>query len=403
MLKHASVPLLFLFVGSLLGIFLRWQFISPTPGINYTFFLHGHSHVMFLGWIFNALFIGFVSQHITEKEHNFFRKLFYVLQVLVVGMLISFPLQGYGLFSIAFSTLHTIGAIVFVVVYLNRTKSVDTTSRWYARIALVFFVISTIGPFSLAYLMANGLGHTNWYYFAIYFYLHFQYNGFFLFGIFSLLFNLLESRKVKFDLKKAKAVGVILAGTCIPAYFLSVLWADPGYIFNVVGGAAAALQVFAFIVLIIFIVGHRQEFVKSFSRSSLSFLLISIVAFAIKLMLQFVSCFPALARMAYDIRPVVIAYLHLVLLGLISLPLFVWYLERNLVSAFIAKRSVVLFLFSFTGMQVCLILSPWWSQVFGSGFYSSAVCTFAFSIILSLSCLSLYISSLQRNLTKVTF
>src|SRR6187401_3648361 len=112
---YYRVPLLFLLIGSLIGVFLRWQFISPTSGVNYIFFLHAHSHIMFLGWIFNVLYIAFVTKHVDENGDKFFLSLFWVLQVLNVGMLISFPLEGYGPFSILFSTLHTVGAILFVV------------------------------------------------------------------------------------------------------------------------------------------------------------------------------------------------------------------------------------------------------------------------------------------------
>src|SRR5688572_29855994 len=109
MLRYARIPLLFLFIGTLLGVFLRWQFISATPGVNYSFVLHGHSHIMFLGWIFNALYVGICYNHIAAEETKFFRILFIALQVLVVGMLIAFPLQGYGFYSILLSTLHTFG------------------------------------------------------------------------------------------------------------------------------------------------------------------------------------------------------------------------------------------------------------------------------------------------------
>jgi hypothetical protein len=403
MLGHFRIPLLFLFVGSLLGLFLRWQFISPTPGINYSFVLHGHSHIMFLGWIFNALYIAFITNHIVETERSFFWNLYYVLQFLVVGMLISFPLQGYGLFSITFSTLHTIGAILFAIRFFYKTKSVTTISSWYARISLVFLVISTIGPFSLGYLMANGMGQSNWYYFSIYFYLHFQYNGFFLFGIFSLIFDLLERRSVQFDFQRVKFIGKLLAATCIPAYVLSILWARPSYIFNVVGGVTAVIQIFVLAMLIGSVVNHRQQFKCSFTKSSNQFLAIALSAFGLKLALQLLSAFPAIAQLAYEMRPVVIGYLHLVLIGVISLSLFVWYLESNLIGQINGARVITALIISFMGMEVCLILSPWWSKTFVSSIVSAQECMFFFSASLSLSCLLLYMSSCQKNQTKISF
>ena len=236
MLKYARVPLLFLFIGSVLGVFLRLQFIAPTAGANYMFFLHGHSHVMFLGWISNALFIAFVHNHIDTTALRPFKNIFLTIQALIVAMTISFPIQGYGFYSILFSTLHTFCFLVFAILFFRSTRNDNSQSVWYARVSLIFFAVSTIGPFSLGYLMANGLGHTNWYYYSIYFYLHFQYNGFFLFGVFSIVLHLLEEKKVGLDPQRVRLYGKALAILCVPTYFLSVLWAKPGFSFNAIAG-----------------------------------------------------------------------------------------------------------------------------------------------------------------------
>jgi hypothetical protein len=400
MQKVSSIPLLFLFIGSVLGVFLRLQFILPTAGTSYSFFLHGHSHIMFLGWIFNALYIGFTVNHVVIEEQNFFLRLFFVLQVFVVGMLVSFPIQGYGFFSILFSTLHTFAAIIFVIKFFKRTRYVKTTSAWFARIALVFFTISTAGPFCLGYLMAVGMGQSNWYYFAIYFYLHFQYNGLFMFGIFSLIFNLIERKKIQFSFRQAKMVGGALAAACIPAYFLSILWAKPGLGFNILGGAAALVQIIALLILIKLVIAIRIELRGKFSRSSNVFLIVALAAFILKLILQLLSAFPSIAQMAYELRPVVIAYLHLVMLGVISLSLFVWYLESELINRYKGISVIGLYLISFFGLEICLILAPWWRTFFGQTFYSVDEVTLFFSVLLSSSCFGLYIFSLRNKTDK---
>jgi len=383
--RFIKTPLLFLFIGSVLGVFLRWQFLSPTPGVTYTFVLHGHSHMMFLGWVFNALFLGIVSKQICLEWQRPFRYLFIALQILVIGMLVSFPLQGYGFFSILFSTLHTLLAIVFIVKFFRDTKAITSTSMWFARVALIFFAISAIGPFSLGYLMSAGLGQSKWYYFSIYFYLHFQYNGFFLFGCLSLFFNLLEKRHINFNLIKARSAGRLLAGACIPAYLLSTLWANPGYAYNVIGAIAALTQVIAFCVLSPLLWENRTEIRSTFSRTSRYALLIVLLCFAAKLLLQALSAFPAVAQMAYESRPVTIAYLHLVLVGVISLFLLTWYLESNLVNERYAKYGIHLFILAFSGMEGCLALSPWWTTVVGTSLPPAATLTFIFSVLLSIS------------------
>lgn len=396
MLKFFRIPLLFLFLASVIGVLLRWQFIAPTRGINYTFFLHAHSHVMFLGWVFNVLYIGMVSDHIAGKEQRFFQGLFMVLQMLVAGMMLSFPRGGYDLYSIVLSTLHTLGAVVFIVRFYRASKHITAASAWYARTAMIFFIISAIGPFSLGYLMANGLGQSQWYYFSVYFYLHFQYNGFFLFGVFSLFFGLLERKKISFDAARAKRIGKILAVTCVPAYLLSVLWAEPGPIFNITGGVAAAIQLVALIMLIALLKQNRDALRKTFHTSSLSFLSVVLFAFAAKLVLQLVSATPVVALLAYALRPVVIAYLHLVLVALVSLFLFVWYLESGFLAIRPGKKIMLLFLVSFTGMEACLVLTPWWSTVSAFALLPVSHYLFFFSVVLSFSFLLLYLLSFKK-------
>jgi hypothetical protein len=358
---------------------------------------------MFLGWIFNALYIGFVDSHVIEAEQKIFQVLFYAFQVFVVGMLITFPVQGYGFYSIFFSSLHTLGAVLFVIFFFNKTKYIQTISLWYARTALIFFIISSAGPFALGYLMANDMGQSKWYYFAIYFYLHFQYNGFFLFGILSLFFSLLERKKIDVDFREVKTIGIILAGACIPAYLLSVLWAKPGYFFNMLGEFAATIQIVAVVMFINVMIAHRGDFKISFDKSSNYFLSIAMIGLLLKSLLQLLSAFPSISQMAYELRPIVIAYLHLVLLGVISLSLFVWCLESELFDRRTGSRAIIVYLVSFIAMELCLIISPWWSNVFGSESFTAAGWIFFFSALLSLSCVMLYSSSFSKKMTKVSF
>jgi hypothetical protein len=400
MLKYARIPLLFLFIGTLLGVFLRWQFIAATPGVNYSFLLHGHSHIMFLGWIFNALYIAMCYNHIAQGETKFFRILFISLQVLVVGMLIAFPLQGYGFYSILFSTLHTFGAILFIVRFFKKTKAEKSIAVWYARTAMIFFVISAAGPFVLGYLMANGMGQSNWYYFAIYFYLHFQYNGFFLFGIFSLFFDLLKRKEVQFDHEKAKRFGQIVAGMCVPTYLLSVLWAKPGFSFNILSGLAAFIQLAAVVLLINLIVNCLPEIKKSFARSSQYLFSVVLAALFLKFALQLSSAVPQIAQMAYELRPVVIAYLHLVLIGIVSLGLFVWYIEIGFLRHALAVNTIIFFVLSFLGMELSLTASPWWTTLFGPGIISASEAILVFSIALSIGSLMLLVSATGRKLNE---
>lgn len=400
MLRYAKIPLIFLFIGSLLGVFLRLQFVAPTPGITYSFFLHGHSHIMFLGWVFNVFYIAFTENHIAKSEQRFFSKLFVALQILTAGMLIAFPIQGYALYSILFSTCHTFIAVAWCVVFFKRTKGKSGVSLLFARIALIFFIISNIGPFLLGYFMSAGMAHSQWYYFSIYFYLHFQYNGFFLFGILSVLFYLLESREIIFDFKKAKFLGILLATMCVPTYLLSTLWAKPGLAFNAVAGLSALIQILSIPLIIRLIKPIIPNLKQQFNSTSKILLIVAFASFIIKLGLQFISASPVVAQLAYELRPVVIAYLHLVLLGIISLVLLVWYGESGMALHRNFKLIIALLLLAFAGMELGLIASPWWSHLFGTNKLTSSMYLLLCSALLSLSCFLLSLLPFKK-MTKV--
>jgi hypothetical protein len=400
MQKYFRVPLFFLLVGSLLGVFLRWQFIAPTAGINYSFFLHGHSHIMFLGWVFNVLYIAFISNHVDSRHHRFYLVLFYILQILTIGMLISFPLQGYGLYSILFSTLHTICSIVFTIRFLIQTSGAKTISLWYARIALIFSIISAAGPFYLGYLMANNIGDSNWSNFSIYFYLHFQYNGFFFFGIIAMFFHQLENKRVHFNASRAKLSGLILAIACVPAYLLSTLWAKPGYLFNEIGAVSALIQFIGFLILLRLFVENAYEIKQRFKYYSLVLLSAALIALTLKLSLQGASAFPVVAQMANELRPVVIAYLHLVLVGMVTAFILAWYIEHDLVKTRLLKPAALIFLVAFSGMEIVLVVWPWWSSVSSITRFSAAEYCFAFAALLAFSYLLFILGSFLNKTDK---
>jgi len=397
MLKLFNIPLLFLVIASWLGVFLRWFILSPVQGVNYTYILHTHSHIMFLGWVCNVLYLAFIYSYIEENQRKLFVRIFVVLQVLIAGMLIAFPLQGYGLYSIIFSSLHTLGMVLFAVLFFRKSRMKDTASWWFARTALIFFILSAAGPFSLGYIMTLGPTYRDWYYFSIYYYLHFQYNGFFTFGIFSLFLKLLESRQVVLNKAGVIEAGRLIAVACVPAYLLSILWAQPCIGFNIVAGIAACVQVYAFILFLKLFRSSYAVWRISFSRMSRWVLRIGLVCFSVKLSLQCISAFPEVAAMAYQLRPVVIAYLHLVLVGIVTLFLFAWYRENKLMNIKYDMPVLVLCVIAFTGMELVLVAMPWWTKLQPLLIYPSPYYVFIFSMMLATGFSVIYWKVLKRS------
>jgi hypothetical protein len=82
-------------------------------------------------------------------------------------------------------------------------------------------------------------------------------------------------------------------------------------------------------------------------------LAVAVAAFILKNVLQFFSAFPAIALMAYQNRNFVIAYLHLVLLGFVTLYVFSQLIQKNLAG----RIGTRLFLFSFITTEILLVLN----------------------------------------------
>jgi hypothetical protein len=114
----------------------------------------------------------------------------------------------------------------------------------------------------------------------------------------------------------------LFAGACVPAYFLSALWMPiPQPVYWLVIAASIA-QMAAWILLLKFILSNLNALKLLFHSPSQYLALLAAAALSIKLLLQIGSTHPALSQLAFGFRPIVIGYLHLVLLGVISIFIF---------------------------------------------------------------------------------
>ncbi|WP_461491432.1 hypothetical protein [Pontibacter sp. HJ8] len=336
-LVRARIALGYFVLVAVLGLFLRWLMVSPVAGVNYKNFLHAHSHLALLGWLYCASFAAllYIFPVVTAEARKSFRRQFFLTQVSVLGMLFTFPVQGYALFSIIFSTMHILLSYWFARSYwkhvqLNVDTSTHATSLQYIGAALLFMVISSIGPWAMGPIMAKGTTGGELYYSAIYFYLHFQYNGWFTFAVLGLLFWFLEHRQVYFNRSWAMRAFWLLALGCLPAYALSVLWTKPADWVYAIGYVAVVMQLAGLLYLIKVV---RQVWVKvvgllkPWARALVG---MALVFFVLKLVLQMLSAFPYMADLAYKLRYFIIGYLHLSLLGFVTLFLLGFLLQQGL-------------------------------------------------------------------------
>ena len=178
------------------GITLRYKINFPLPLLNQKNLLHAHSHFAFTGWVtlaLMALMVYYLQQQNVITNYKKYNRILLANCLMAYGMFAGFIIQGYGLFSIAFSTLSILVSYFFIYHFWKDLKQVNDPSgaaKWF-RAALILWAISSLGAFTLAYLMAMQIMVQDYYFAASYFFLHFQYNGWFLFACFGLLFSYL--------------------------------------------------------------------------------------------------------------------------------------------------------------------------------------------------------------------
>lgn len=339
-------------VVAALGLSLRYKGAFYFPAVNYKYLLNAHSHFAFSGWITTALFVGmlYIRARSGEEVRKEYRWLFWFNQLASLGMLISFMVQGYGPVAIFFSALSVAFSYGFAFCYWRdlRRCLLPPIVVMTLRLALVFLVLSSAGPYLLAYSMAHRLGNMTFYYNSIYLYLHFQYNGWFSFGVMGLFFWMLHSRGVDVGRPGFRVFVGLMGAACVPAYGLSLLWMGPPAWLRVLAASAALMQVAALMVLLFMIRGLRLGFGgRQFGLVGRPILRepgegwmgpagllvsLSMLSFVIKLSLQALSVVPALGSFAFSFRPVIIGYLHLVVLGFISFFLLGFFIQTGLLS-----------------------------------------------------------------------
>ncbi|WP_342333005.1 hypothetical protein [Pedobacter sp. FW305-3-2-15-E-R2A2] len=321
--KWLKTALLNFFVVALAGIILRYKINFPLPLISQKHLLHGHSHFAFVGWVTLALMALLVNYLLKNGLKTNYRKYHWILlanTITAYGMLLTFIVQGYALFSITFSTLSIFVSYVFIYFFwqdLRKIKEEHAVKSWF-KSALCLWALSSLGAFTLAFLMAAQIKVQDYYFAAIYFFLHFQYNGWFIFAGFGLLFSFFSRQGNALLLKLNKALFLILAVTVIPSYFLSLLWLKlPSFVYWT-ASLSAVFQLLALFYFFKFFKLLKAETNGRFSKTTRYLWLLAGLSLVIKITLQFLSVFPSLSDFAFGFRPIVIAYLHLCFLGIIS-------------------------------------------------------------------------------------
>lgn len=344
-----KISLLNLCIVAALGVLMRYKIGFEFPYLDQKHLQHSHSHFAFSGWLSHtlmALMVYFLQTKLTDFKGNKYKSIIIFNLICSYGMLVSFIIEGYGLISIILSTASIVVSYVFGYRFFKDLKLLDDdllAKSWF-KAAIFFNIISSLGTFYLAYMMASKNVVQDLYLASIYYYLHFQYNGWFFFACMGLAFGFLNLRKSEHSFYETSYK--LFAAACIPAYFLSTLWLDLPVWLYAITVIAAVSQVYAWFKFLAILLKARRNAFENYSPLLRYILLIVGFALSIKLVLQLGSTVPVISHLAFEFRPIVIAYLHLVLLAIMTLFILFYIYANHLI--FITKKikfGILLFCF----------------------------------------------------------
>ncbi|MBN8820434.1 MULTISPECIES: hypothetical protein [unclassified Spirosoma] len=392
--QQGYVALGWLVVAGAIGVGLRALMLWPVESANYLYWLHAHSHVILLGWAFNALLTALWATFLPTARARTYRHWWIGLQISVAGMLVFFPIQGYAAGSIIFSTLHVWLTYGIGIKLWRDLRSDRRLSASLLRWGIGFLFLSTLGPYVVGILKARGLAHTDGYNLAIYFYLHFLYNGWFMFGVLALLVRQLEGWNVALPERSGRWWLVVWAICCMGSYSLSALWANPPRVVWVLGGLSGGMQLVAGGWLAWWLWKNRSVVRRQLKPWAFRLYQLAWVAFLIKLTLQAVSAWPWAAEWAYLQRPIVIAYLHLVFIGVVSFFLLGKAIQDGYLRASpIGLTALIVF---FAALELILIAEPLLIRLVNTSVPYYCQLLFGVSLGLWLSFLALLMAQAQR-------
>jgi hypothetical protein len=331
--KWSRLALLNLAIVAAAGVMLRYKIVFSLPVVDHKNLLHAHSHFAFSGWVSLALCMAMVSviAPADATRLRLYNRLFVAMNLVSFGMLLTFPFMGYKAPSIALSTLSILLSYCFAGFTwkdMDRSALPRYIAHWF-KAALFFYVLSSLGAFHLAWLMASKTGSQPLYIGSVYFFLHFQYNGWFLFAIIGLFFAQWRQSGIAVDAKKINNVFWLLAGACVPAFLLSALWMRLPMGLRGIAVTAALVQLAALVVLYRSLGRALRWFYQRLNKATRLLWLLAGIACLLKFFMQGLSAIPQLSYLAFGFRPIVIGYLHLILLGFVTLFLLGYLVQQQ--------------------------------------------------------------------------
>jgi hypothetical protein len=394
-----SWALLYLIAAIGIGLLLRSIHFISLP-LAYGNLLHTHSHGAFLGWVYlglNSLLFSYTNK-LTEKTRNYF-----IVQLIILPFLfIGFSLYGYNTITIILSSLQIIISwiIGFIII---KELGVSSLWRFNASNSLIvagqgFMMFSGLFPFMLGAIIKT-FGNTSvFYYDAIYTYLHFQYNGFFTCSIIYFLFFYSPQTKSNPSISKLFYYTFVSSILLLSAH--NFLWSIPPTLLYYISLLGSILQ----FVSAFFLFKMAKGFYPNATKITKVIIAIFMFCFITKCLLQIISSIPYFVTYLPNNRDLIIAYLHLVLIGMISIPLlFLLYKPINF--TFKIRNLLVGLILSFFGAELFLFLRgiDFLPNYFSGNYWTNGIFICSLLLFITISVVGISTIKKDRSNSKAVF
>lgn len=387
-------------IACLFGLLMRFMYLFPVDALNYSFLLHAHSHTAMLGWVYLIIYVLIVHFFIPKEKSQkpIYNRLFWLTEFSVVGMMISFPIQGYAMFSIIFSTMHILLSYVFGSLVWKDSLRDKSPAHRLLLASILFMILSTFGVWCLGPAISTLGKQSAFYQAAIQFFLHFQFNGWFILAVLALFLKQFQDKIVPAKFKKFYSLLIIstLLTVCFPIRwfvekdFLSYL--------NVLG---VLLQFAGFIYFYRMLKPQISSFIKQLNSTTKLVYGLALCSLFLKIGIQLITIFPNIAVVSHQIRNFVIGFIHLTTLGIITGFLFGIMLQNKMLSvdSKTLKIGVKCFVLGYILTEVLLFLQGWFF-FFRKGtiaFYYENILIFSIFLVLGLILMMTSIMNLKSS------
>jgi hypothetical protein len=207
----------FLLLTLITGVWLRAVFVEPEVlgGFRFAYALHAHSHVAFFGWTTMALFAVLVGRLPQDHSSRGLQLHAHAVGIASAAAFVGFLLSGYAAHTIALSVLHVALWVAFIFAVWPRTAKLGSVERRYWRGALVFLLLAGAGAMTPGIVMVRQIGDPWLNQLAVKSFLTPFLSGWLLLGVMGAVYAAVERRR--------------LAGA---AFWLIVLGALPSTLFH---------------------------------------------------------------------------------------------------------------------------------------------------------------------------